>query len=123
MPLTWNEIRVRAAEFARYEERVKVNGEANKRIDLLWPGKLLAEHKTRGRDLDGAYQQAAQYITGLEDHEKPQYVVVSDFARIRLRGRTAHRIPSCGPAQSGGTLRFHRWEFQEHDAIQKGLRG
>ncbi|MDE3103970.1 MAG: class I SAM-dependent DNA methyltransferase [Acidobacteriota bacterium] len=53
-------------------------------IDLLWKGKLVVEHKSRGRDLDRAFQQAKDYFHGLEDRDLPQYVLVSDFARFRL---------------------------------------
>lgn len=53
-------------------------------IDLLWKGTLIAEHKSRGRDLDTAYEQALDYFDGLKDRDLPRYVIVSDFARIRL---------------------------------------
>ncbi len=53
-------------------------------IDLLWKGVLLVEHKSRGRDLDGAFQQATDYFHGLNERDLPRYVIVSDFARIRL---------------------------------------
>lgn len=54
------------------------------RIDLFWPGVLLGESKSRHKDLNEAYRQALEYIGGLPDHEKPLYVFVSDFARLRL---------------------------------------
>lgn len=53
-------------------------------IDLLWRGTLLVEHKSRGKDLDRARGQAFDYFSGLKDHDLPRYVIVSDFARIRL---------------------------------------
>ena len=53
-------------------------------IDLLWKGKLLVEHKSRGEDLDRAATQARDYFPGLRDADLPRYVAVSDFARIRL---------------------------------------
>jgi hypothetical protein len=34
------------------------------RIDLFWRGMLIAEHKSRGRDLDSAYKQALDYFGG-----------------------------------------------------------
>jgi hypothetical protein len=54
------------------------------RIDVFWPGLLLGEHKSAGADLAAAYTQATDYFAGIPDHELPRYVVVSDFARIRL---------------------------------------
>lgn len=53
-------------------------------IDLFWRGTLIAEHKSLGKDLDSAYKQALEYFEGLAERDLPQYVVVSDFARIRL---------------------------------------
>lgn len=57
-------------------------------IDLFWPGKLIAEHKSAGRDLGKAHSQAIGYIQNLHNegrvHEAPRYVIVSDFGRIAL---------------------------------------
>ncbi len=54
------------------------------RIDFLWKGVVLVEHKSRGEDLDNAAAQARDYFPGLRDNELPRYVIVSDFARFRL---------------------------------------
>jgi len=54
------------------------------RVDLLWKGVVLVEHKSRGADLDEAMAQARDYFPGLRDHELPRFIVASDFARIRL---------------------------------------
>jgi hypothetical protein len=53
-------------------------------LDLLWRGVLLVEHKSRGKSLDRAYQQALDYFPGLKERDLPRYVLVSDFARFRL---------------------------------------
>ena len=53
-------------------------------IDLLWKGILLIEHKSRGKDLDRAFQQAKDYFPGIQDRDLPRYILVSDFARFRL---------------------------------------
>ena len=53
-------------------------------IDLLWKGILLVEQKSRGKDLDRAYQQAKDYFPGIKDRDLPRYILVSDFARFRL---------------------------------------
>ena len=42
-------------------------------IDVLWKGVMLAEHKTRGRSLEKAYQQAKDYLPGLKDAELPRF--------------------------------------------------
>ena len=54
------------------------------RIDMLWKGKLLVEHKSLGQNLDRAAGQARDYFAGLRDADLPRYVIVSDFALIRL---------------------------------------
>ena len=94
----WNEFfavfGVRRRTVAAFEEPVRgLSGDTGGRIDLLWPGVLLAEHKSRGRDLGRAESQAFDYITRLVADgrldEVPRYVVVSDFARIALHDREA----------------------------------
>ncbi|WP_261665537.1 DNA methyltransferase [Deinococcus sp. Marseille-Q6407] len=72
---------------AAFERKVKglEKGSGRGRIDLLWPGLFMAEHKSKGRDLDDATCQAIEYVQVLEEHERPQWVAVSDFGRIRLQ--------------------------------------
>jgi len=69
---------------ANFERRVKKLDGKDGYIDLLWKGVLLIEHKSRGKDLDRAHQQARDYFHGLSDAELPKYLLVSDFARFRL---------------------------------------
>jgi hypothetical protein len=69
---------------AGFERRVKRLDGRDGYIDLLWKGTLLVEHKSRGRDLDLAHQQALGYFEGLRERDLPRYVLVSDFARFRL---------------------------------------
>ena len=92
MRLSWNEVKVRAAAFARewrdardekgetqsfyneffevfgvrrrtvarYEEHVRKLDDGSGFIDLFWPGVLIVEQKSAGRDLDKAYGQAGE---------------------------------------------------------------
>ncbi|MFD1720931.1 class I SAM-dependent DNA methyltransferase [Amnibacterium endophyticum] len=53
-------------------------------IDLFWPGMLLVEQKSLGKDLEVADAQAFDYLDRLSPRDFPIAVVVSDFARIRL---------------------------------------
>ncbi len=69
---------------ATFEQRVKKLDDRDGYIDLLWKGILLIEHKSRGKDLDRAFQQAKDYFPGLKDRDAPRYILVSDFARFRL---------------------------------------
>ena len=69
---------------ATFEQQVKKIDDKTGFIDLLWKGNILIEHKSRGKDLDKAYQQAKDYFPGLTDKELPRYILVSDFERFRL---------------------------------------
>jgi hypothetical protein len=69
---------------ATFERKVKKIDGRDGYIDLLWKGVLLVEHKSRGKNLDRAHQQARDYFHGLTDAELPKYLLVSDFARFRL---------------------------------------
>ena len=67
-----------------FEHRVKKLDEKDGYIDLLWKGTILIEMKSRGKNLDRAYQQAIDYTHGLKQHELPKYILVSDFENFRL---------------------------------------
>ncbi len=69
---------------AAFEKPVKKQDGKQGYIDLLWKGVVLVEHKSRGRSLDNAFQQAKDYFPGLKEHELPKYILVSDFQRFRL---------------------------------------
>ncbi|MGA2233400.1 MAG: type IIL restriction-modification enzyme MmeI [Tepidisphaeraceae bacterium] len=88
----WNEFfdvfGIRRRTVAAFEEPVRnLRGEFEF-IDLLWPGKLIAEHKSRGRDLSKASTQAYRYVLDLintnRSDEAPRYIIVSDFSRFAL---------------------------------------
>ena len=69
---------------ASFEKAVKKQDGKKGFIDLLWKGVILVEHKSRGRDLDKAFQQAKDYFPGLKDYELPKFILVSDFQLFRL---------------------------------------
>lgn len=71
-------------QVAMFEKFVRKLNDKQGFIDLFWPGKLVVEHKSKGKNLDRAYTQATDYFTGLKPAEYPRYIIVSDFARIRL---------------------------------------
>ena len=67
-----------------FEHKVKKLDDSNGYIDLLWKGTILIEMKSRGKNLDKAYQQAIDYTHGLKEYELPKYILVSDFENFRL---------------------------------------
>ncbi len=73
---------------ASFEEPVKGISGRYGYIDLFWPGVVLVEHKSLGKDLGKAESQAFRYIQDLAREGRtdqiPRYVIVSDFARVAL---------------------------------------
>lgn len=64
---------------ATFEHKVKKLNASDGYIDLLWKGQLLVEMKSRGKDLQKAYQQAKDYCVGLNEYELPKQIIISDF--------------------------------------------
>ncbi|MYB53654.1 MAG: class I SAM-dependent DNA methyltransferase [Acidobacteriia bacterium] len=120
MRLSWNEIRARAAGFARewadetyekgetqsfyneffqifgvrrrtvarYEEHVRRLDDTSGFIDLFWPGVLLVEQKSAGRDLTAAREQAGAYFDALPERDRPRYQLLCDFQTFELLDRS-----------------------------------
>ena len=76
---------VRRRTVARYEEHVTKLDNRRGFIDLFWPGVLIVEQKSAGRDLDKAYGQAGEYFDALPEADRPRYILVSDFQTFELR--------------------------------------
>ena len=75
---------VRRRTVARYEEHVAKLDNRSGFIDLFWPGVLIVEQKSAGRDLDKAYLQAGEYFDALQERDRPRYILVSDFQTFEL---------------------------------------
>ena len=76
---------VRRRTVARYEEHVAKLDNRSGFIDLFWPGVLIVEQKSVGRDLKAAYDQAGEYFDALPERDRPRYILVSDFQTFELR--------------------------------------
>ena len=92
---------------ATFELNVKKLGAAQGFVDLFWPGMLIVEHKSRGKDLDRAFQQALDYFPGLPERDLPQIIIVCDFARFRV-----HRLATGG--KDGETIEFALKDLHKH---------
>ena len=111
----WNEFfdvfGVRRRLVATFEEPVKNLQGDHEFIDLFWPGKLIAEHKSRGRDLDKASTQAYGYALNLINQNRrddaPRFILVSDFARFAL-----HDLEAEKPEEQ--TSEFNLADFHKH---------
>src|SRR5215203_4929520 len=88
---------------ATFEQQVKKIDDKAGFIDLLWKGHILVEHKSKGKSLDKAYQQAKEYFPGLKEAELPRYILVSDFENFRLYD-----------LENGGQDDFTLRKFVEH---------
>ena len=137
MRLSWNEIRTRAADFARewadatyekgetqsfyneffeifgkrrrdvarYEERVQRLDNTSGFIDLFWPGVLLVEQKSAGRDLTAAREQAGTYFDALPDRDRPPSSFSATSRRSSFSTGTNARRPASPSPTCRGTLR------------------
>ncbi len=99
---------------ASFEEPVKNLSGDYGYIDLFWPGKVLVEHKSRGKDLSKAESQAFRYIQDLaregRTKEIPRYVIVSDLARIALHAISSPKTSDISRSSTTGGWRassFH----------------
>ncbi len=80
----FNVFGISSKRVSTFEHRVKKLDDKDGYIDLLWKGTILIEMKSRGKNLDKAYQQAIEYTHGLKQHELPKYILISDFENLRL---------------------------------------
>jgi hypothetical protein len=73
-------------QVAVYEQRVMALdvGRTGGFIDLFWPGTLIVEQKSQGRDLTRAMSQALDYYDWLPEVQRPRYMMVCDFQRFEL---------------------------------------
>ncbi|MEC3909849.1 DNA methyltransferase [Sphingobium sp. CR2-8] len=73
-------------QVAVYEQRVKALDARRTGgfIDLFWPGTLIVEQKSIGRNLDRAMAQALDYHDWLPEDQRPRHMMVCDFQRFEL---------------------------------------
>ena len=83
---------VRRRNVARYEAHVAKLDNRSGFIDLFWPGVLLVEQKSAGRDLGKAYEQAGEYFDALPERERPRFILVSDFQTFELHDLDERKV-------------------------------
>ncbi|MFI5825531.1 type IIL restriction-modification enzyme MmeI, partial [Streptomyces rishiriensis] len=76
---------IRRRKVAQYESRAKKADGGAGFIDVFWPGMLIAEQKSLGKDLIAAEDQALTYLANVPEAEQPRYVITCDFETFRLR--------------------------------------
>lgn len=87
----WNEFfqvfGIRRRTVASFEEPVNSLKNTKHFIDLFWRGKLLAEHKSKGRSLENASPQAFEYIQELKSGGSKS-VSTNAPSRSRVKGKS-----------------------------------
>lgn len=109
---------------AIFEKAVKKLGGGQGYIDVFWPGQLIIEHKSKGKNLDAAFEQASDYFHGLKEEEVPRYVLVSDFQKFKfydLEDRTEHVFTLADFHKNiklfGFIAGYKKREFKEQDPV------
>ena len=69
---------------ARFEVPIKRADGKTGFIDVLWKGKLLVEHKSKGKSLVEARRQAQEYVLELKPADRPQWLIVCDFDKFEV---------------------------------------
>lgn len=77
---------------AVFEKKLKKLSGDTGSIDLFWPGVLLAEHKSKGKDLDEAMRQAMLYFAQIPEKDKPKHIMISDFESITVLDVLTNKI-------------------------------
>ena len=79
---------------APYEAHVATLDNRSGFIDRFWPGVLLVEQKSAGRDLKAAYEPAGEYFDALPGRDRPRYILVSDFQTFELHDLDEREVVS-----------------------------
>ena len=76
---------IKRRQVAVYEKLVQ-GLDVNRRgfIDLFWPGTLIVEQKSAGKDLLAAQMQASEYFNWLPQRDQPRFILTCDFQRWKL---------------------------------------
>ena len=88
----FNVFGITSKRVSTFEHRVKKLDDKDGYIDLLWKGTILIEMKSKGKNLDRAFNQAIEYTYGLKEHELPKYILVCDFNTFRLHDLDENKI-------------------------------
>ncbi len=73
---------------ALFEHHAKKNDGRWGYIDMFYPGRLLVEQKSAGKDLNKAKEQASEFLNALPDHDLPEAVIACDFASFLFTNQT-----------------------------------
>lgn len=96
---------IKRRQVAVYEKMVQsINANRRGFIDLYWPGTLIVEQKSAGRDLMAAQMQAGEYFNWLSPRDQPRFILTCDFQRWKLVDLDSN----------GRELPFHLKDLHKH---------
>jgi len=115
---------VRRKTVAQYEHAVTKLTGTQGFVDLFWPGTLLVEQKSKGRDLDAAYAQAMDYAAALKSDQHPRHILTCDFQSFELHDLGERETTSFTLAdlpkhveRFGFILGIQRRKFRDQDPV------
>ncbi len=87
-------------------------------IDLIWPGQMIVEHKSRGASLSKAESQAFDYCEDLmrqgRHDDLPRFIILCDFARFAIYDLEPAEVDE-ETEQDGEAKPFRYLEFNLED--------
>lgn len=76
---------IKRRQVAVYEKQVQaIDAKRRGFIDLFWPGTLIVEQKSAGKNLLAAQMQASEYFNWLPERDQPRFILTCDFQRWTL---------------------------------------
>ena len=97
---------IRRRTVARYKARVEKLDNRSGFIGLFWPGVLIVEQKSGGHDFKKTYGQAGEYFDALSEHDRPHYILVSDFQNFEFHDLDESETASWVPSLARGYIRW-----------------
>ncbi len=105
---------------ATFEQKVHPTSDSNGYIDMLWPGRILIEMKSKGKSLDKAHDQARKYAFAIpDDDDLPIIIMVCDFANIRLYNLLTNQVVEFKTCDLSDNV--HQLAILTEQATQVGL--
>jgi len=74
-----------------FQEKTRIESNT-KWIDYLWKSKIAIEMKSKGENLDSAFEQLRQYMQSIPNEDIPDLWLVCDFENMRLSRRSTNEM-------------------------------
>jgi hypothetical protein len=98
---SFNVFGMKRRQVATFDEPVKRLGDKRGFLDLFWKSMLLVEHKSAGKNLARAREQALDYFSFLKPEDLPRYLLaisrISNSPISTSAPTSSLRSPTCPP--------------------------